>query len=201
MQAPRAAGIAEQIIAQTQREGLSEELARSRVFMVDRFGLLTDGMPNLLPFQTKLVQKRENLKNWDTDNEVLSLLDVVRNVKPDILIGVSGQTGLFTEEIIREMHKHCERPIVMPLSNPTSRVEATPQDIIAWTEGKALVATGSPFDPVLWKDKLYPIAQCNNSYIFPGIGLGVIASGCVTHHRRNADVRERNAGRSLTAGE
>ena len=80
-------GIAEQIIAQTQREGLSEELARSRVFMVDRFGLLTDGMPNLLPFQTKLVQKRENLKNWDTDNEVLSLLDVVRNVKPDILIG------------------------------------------------------------------------------------------------------------------
>ena len=170
-------GIAEQIIAQTQREGLSEELARSRVFMVNRFGLLTDGMPNLLPFQTKLVQKRENLKNWDTDNEVLSLLDVVRNVKPDILIGVSGQTGLFTEEIIREMHKHCERPIVMPLSNPTSRVEATPQDIIAWTEGKALVATGSPFDPVLWKDKLYPIAQCNNSYIFPGIGLGVIASG------------------------
>ena len=114
--------------------------------MVDRFGLLTDGMPNLLPFQTRLVQKRENLKNWDTDNEVLSLLDVVRNVKPDILIGVSGQTGLFTEEIIREMHKHCERPIVMPLSNPTSRVEATPQDIIAWTEGNALVATGSPFD-------------------------------------------------------
>ncbi len=161
-------GIAEQIIAQTQREGLSEELARSRVFMVDRFGLLTDGMPNLLPFQTKLVQKRENLKNWDTDNEVLSLLDVVRNVKPDILIGVSGQTGLFTEEIIREMHKHCERPIVMPLSNPTSRVEATPQDIIAWTEGSALVATGSPFDPVVWKDKTYPIAQCNNSYIFPG---------------------------------
>ena len=101
----------------------------------------------------------------------------MRNVKPDILIGVSGQTGLFTEEIIREMHKHCERPIVMPLSNPTSRVEATPQDIIARTEGNALVATGSPFDPVVWKDKTYPIAQCNNSYIFPGIGLGVIASG------------------------
>jgi malate dehydrogenase (oxaloacetate-decarboxylating) len=71
------------------------------------------------------------------------------------------------------MHKHCERPIVMPLSNPTSRVEATPQDIIAWTEGNALVATGSPFDPVVWKDKTYPIAQCNNSYIFPGIGLAL----------------------------
>ena len=91
--------------------------------MVDRFGLLTDKMPNLLPFQTKLVQKRENLSDWDTDSDVLSLLDVVRNVKPDILIGVSGQTGLFTEEIIREMHKHCPRPIVMPLSNPTSRVK------------------------------------------------------------------------------
>lgn len=165
------------IIAQTQREGLSEEAARQKVFMVDRFGLLTDKMPNLLPFQTKLVQKRENLSDWDTDSDVLSLLDVVRNVKPDILIGVSGQTGLFTEEIIREMHKHCPRPIVMPLSNPTSRVEATPQDIIAWTEGNALVATGSPFNPVVWKDKIYPIAQCNNAFIFPGIGLGVIASG------------------------
>ena len=171
-------GIAEQIIAQTQREGLSEELARSRIFMVDRFGLLTDQMPNLLSFQTKLTQKRDGLlAQWDTQEEVLSLLDVVRNVKPDILIGVSGQSGLFTEEIIREMHKHCPRPIVMPLSNPTSRVEATPQDIISWTDGNALVATGSPFDPGVWKDKTYPIAQCNNSYIFPGIGLGVIASG------------------------
>jgi malate dehydrogenase (oxaloacetate-decarboxylating) len=170
-------GIAEQIIAQMQREGLSEEAARSNVFMVDRFGLLTDNMPNLLSFQTKLVQSRESLSAWDLENEAISLLDVVRNAKPNILIGVSGQTGLFTEEIIREMHKHCARPIVMPLSNPTSRVEATPQDIITWTDGAALVATGSPFAPVSWKDKTYPIAQCNNAYIFPGIGLGVIASG------------------------
>ncbi|WP_029592981.1 NAD-dependent malic enzyme [Franconibacter pulveris] len=170
-------GIAEQIVAQTQREGLTEEQARQKVFMVDRFGLLTDNMPNLLPFQTKLVQKRENLQGWQTESDAISLLDVVRNVKPDILIGVSGQTGLFTEEIIREMHKHCPRPIVMPLSNPTSRVEATPHDIIHWTDGNALVATGSPFPPVVWKDKTFPIAQCNNAYIFPGIGLGVIASG------------------------
>ena len=170
-------GIAEQIIAQTQREGLSEADARQKVYMVDRFGLLTDQMPNLLPFQNKLVQKRENLQNWDAQTDALSLLDVVRNVKPDILIGVSGQPGLFTEEIIREMHKHCPRPIVMPLSNPTSRVEATPQDIISWTNGMALVATGSPFTPVTWNEKTWPIAQCNNSYIFPGIGLGVIASG------------------------
>ncbi|AFJ47032.1 NAD-dependent malic enzyme [Shimwellia blattae] len=170
-------GIAEQIISQIKREGLSDEQARQRVFMVDRFGLLTDQMPTLMPFQSKLVQKYDSLSQWDTHSETLSLLDVIRNVKPDILIGVSGQTGLFTEEIIREMHKHCAHPIVMPLSNPTSRVEATPQDIIAWTDGNALVATGSPFAPVIWKDKIYPIAQCNNAYIFPGIGLGVIASG------------------------
>ncbi|WP_312209933.1 NAD-dependent malic enzyme [Pseudescherichia sp.] len=170
-------GIAEQIVAQTQREGLSEAAARQKVYMVDRFGLLTDQMPNLLPFQSKLVQKQENIQNWETSGDAISLLDVVRNVKPDILIGVSGQTGLFTEEIIREMHKYCPRPIVMPLSNPTSRVEATPQDIISWTDGNALVATGSPFPPVQWKDKLYPIAQCNNAYIFPGVGLGVIAAG------------------------
>ncbi len=170
-------GIAEQIVAQTQREGLSEAAARQKVYMVDRFGLLTDQMPNLLPFQSKLVQKQENIQNWETSGDAISLLDVVRNVKPDILIGVSGQTGLFTEEIIREMHKYCPRPIVMPLSNPTSRVEATPQDIITWTDGNALVAPGSPFPPVQWKDKLYPIAQCNNAYIFPGVGLGVIAAG------------------------
>ena len=170
-------GIAEQIVAQTQREGLSEAAARQKVYMVDRFGLLTDQMPNLLSFQSKLVQKQENIQHWETSGDAISLLDVVRNVKPDILIGVSGQTGLFTEEIIREMHKYCPRPIVMPLSNPTSRVEATPQDIITWTDGNALVATGSPFPPVQWKDKVYPIAQCNNAYIFPGVGLGVIAAG------------------------
>lgn len=170
-------GIAEQIVAQTQREGLSEAAARQKVYMVDRFGLLTDQMPNLLSFQSKLVQKQENIQHWETSGDAISLLDVVRNVKPDILIGVSGQTGLFTEEIIREMHKYCPRPIVMPLSNPTSRVEATPQDIITWTDGNALVATGSPFPPVQWKDKVYSIAQCNNAYIFPGVGLGVIAAG------------------------
>ncbi|KFF63165.1 malate dehydrogenase [Pectobacterium brasiliense] len=170
-------GIAEQIIAQMKSEGLSEEEARARVFMVDRFGLLTDKLPNLLDFQSKLVQKSELLADWDCNSDAISLLEVVRNAKPTILIGVSGQPGLFTEEIIREMHKHCARPIVMPLSNPTSRVEARPEDIIRWTEGSALVATGSPFAPVNYQGKIFPIAQCNNSYIFPGIGLGVLASG------------------------
>ncbi|MDD9338542.1 NAD-dependent malic enzyme [Providencia heimbachae] len=170
-------GIAEQIISQMKSEGLSDEQARSRIYMVDRFGLLTDKLPNLLDFQSKLTQNSENLSDWDVNSDSISLLDVVRNAKPTILIGVSGQAGLFTEELIKEMHKHCARPIVMPLSNPTSRVEARPEDIINWTDGQALVATGSPFSPVSYKDKVYPIAQCNNSYIFPGIGLGVIASG------------------------
>ncbi|BET96308.1 NAD-dependent malic enzyme [Xenorhabdus taiwanensis] len=170
-------GIAEQIIAQMKSEGLSDEQARARVFMVDRFGLLTDKLPNLLDFQSALVQKSVALQSWDATSDSLSLMDVVRNAKPTVLIGVSGQSGLFTEEIIREMHKHCERPVVMPLSNPTSRVEARPEDIINWTEGKALVATGSPFAPVKYDGQEYPIAQCNNSYIFPGIGLGVIAAG------------------------
>ncbi|MGL5370212.1 MAG: NAD-dependent malic enzyme, partial [Plesiomonas shigelloides] len=166
-------GIAEQIVAQMKAEGLSDEEARAQVFMVDRFGLLTDQMPNLLDFQSKLVQKHDKLQNWDLSSDMISLMDVVRNGKPTILIGVSGQPGLFTEEIIREMHAHCPRPIVMPLSNPTSRVEARPEDVIRWTDGAALVASGSPFAPVLHNGETYPIAQCNNSYIFPGIGLGV----------------------------
>lgn len=170
-------GIAEQIVAQMKSEGLSDEEARAKVFMVDRFGLLTDKLPNLLDFQSRLVQKSSALSGWGMSSDSISLLDVVRNAKPTVLIGVSGQPGLFTEEIIREMHKHCARPVVMPLSNPTSRVEATPADILNWTDGAALVATGSPFAPVSHKGTLYPIAQCNNSFIFPGIGLGVIASG------------------------
>ncbi|AJI94869.1 malic enzyme, NAD binding domain protein [Yersinia ruckeri] len=186
-------GIAEQIIAQMMSEGLSEEEARSRVFMVDRFGLLTDKLPNLLDFQSKLVQKSEKLQHWDLQNDAISLLDVVRHAKPTVLIGVSGQPGLFTEELIREMYRHCARPIVMPLSNPTSRVEARPEDILNWTDGAALVATGSPFSPVSYKDTLYPIAQCNNSYIFPGIGLGVLASGA----RRVTDGMLMAASRAL----
>lgn len=169
-------GIAEQIVAQMKSEGLSEDEARARVFMVDRFGLLTDKLPNLLDFQSKLVQKSDSLAAWQTESDAISLLEVVRNAQPTILIGVSGQPGLFNEELIREMHKHCPRPIVMPLSNPTSRVEARPEDIINWTKGAALVTTGSPFATVTYKEQQFPIAQCNNSYIFPGIGLGVLAS-------------------------
>ncbi|EIV8648726.1 NAD-dependent malic enzyme [Vibrio parahaemolyticus] len=168
-------GIAEAIIAQMVSEGISDEKARSQVYMVDRWGLLQEGMPNLLDFQQRLVQKHSNTKEWENEGNGFSLLDVMRNAKPTVLIGVSGAPGLFSQEVIEEMHKHCKRPIVFPLSNPTSRVEATPNDIIRWTNGEALVATGSPFDPVVHEGRPYPIAQCNNSYIFPGIGLGVLA--------------------------
>ena len=170
-------GIAEKIVARMMFEGLSEDEARARVFMVDRFGLLTDRMPNLLDFQQALAQKSEAVTGWSEDREDISLLQTVRNAKPTVLIGVSAQPGLFTEEIIRTMHAHCKKPTVMPLSNPTSRVEAMPEDILRWTNGEALVATGSPFMPVQIGEKSFPIAQCNNSYIFPGIGLGVLASG------------------------
>ena len=169
-------GIAEKIIALMVDDGLSQEEARRRIFMVDRFGLLTDEMPNLLDFQRDLVTPRASIAHWDTESAQLSLMDVVRNVHPTVLIGVSGQPGLFSEEIVKEIHRHCPRPIIMPLSNPTSRAEAQPKDLLEWTRGSALIATGSPFEPVFYDGKTYDIAQCNNAYIFPGLGLGILAS-------------------------
>lgn len=188
-------GIAEQIVAQMKAEGLSDEKARERVFMVDRYGLITDNMPNLVDFQRPLAQTVESVSDWNTAGDNISLLEVMQNGKPDILIGVSGQPGLFTKEVIQTMHSHCERPIVFPLSNPTSRVEATPEDIINWTDGQALVATGSPFAPVEYKGKLFQIVQCNNSYIFPGIGLGVLACGA----KRVTDAMLMSASRALAS--
>ncbi len=170
-------GIAENIIAQMMAEGAGEKEARAQVFMVDRFGLLTDDMPNLLDFQRRLVTARAAIAGWGLIAPSVSLLDVVRHAKPSVLIGVSGQAGLFTEEIVREMLRHCPRPIIMPLSNPTSRAEARPQDVLAWTEGAAMMATGSPFASVIYHDRRYDIPQCNNAYIFPGLGLGILASG------------------------
>jgi NAD-dependent malic enzyme (EC 1.1.1.38) len=168
-------GIAEQIIQQMVAEGLTDTQARRNIYMVDRFGLLTEGMSDLRDFQQALAQPLENLNDWQHSGDYASLLDVMHCANPGILIGVSGQPGLFTEQVIRAMHQYTEKPIIFPLSNPSRQIEAHPAHVIEWTEGEAIIATGSPFDAIKYKGTDYPIAQCNNSYIFPGIGLGVIA--------------------------
>lgn len=169
-------GIAEQLIMQMRSEGISEPQARSQVYMVDRYGLLVEGMENLRDFQQRLSQPLAAVAHWKTENPYPSLLETVENLRPDILIGVSGQPGLFTEDVIRTMNRYCTHPIIFPLSNPIKQIEALPQHILDWTNGTAIVATGSPFPPVIYRDQIYPIAQCNNAYIFPGIGLGVVAA-------------------------
>ncbi|MFT6330230.1 MAG: malate dehydrogenase (oxaloacetate-decarboxylating) [Bermanella sp.] len=169
-------GIAEMLIQQMIFEGLSDKEARKQVFMIDRFGLLTEGMQDLRDFQQALQQPKEALQNWSYSGEYASLLDVIHCAKPDVLIGVSGQPGLFNEQVIRTMAQNSEKPIIFPLSNPSRQVEARPEQVIEWTDGNVVIATGSPFKPVEYKDKVYAIVQCNNSYIFPGIGLGVIAA-------------------------
>jgi malate dehydrogenase (oxaloacetate-decarboxylating) len=169
-------GIAEQIIAQMISEGISAEQARSQIYMVDRFGLLTDGMADLRDFQQKLVQSPCAISSWDISGRYATLLEVMDNAQADILIGVSGVPGLFTEHVIKAMKLHCPMPIIFPLSNPIKQVEATPEQVINWTEGEVIVATGSPFKPVEYQGKTFPIVQCNNSYIFPGLGLGIVAA-------------------------
>ncbi|KTD34447.1 malate dehydrogenase [Legionella moravica] len=169
-------GISEQLVHAMMSQGLSEAEARSRFYLVDRNGLLHDGMADLLPFQKGFTQPLDSLKSWNVHNlEQISLNDVIINAKPTILLGVSGQPKQFTESMIKSMVGYCQRPIIFPLSNPTSRVEAIPEDLLHWTSGTALIATGSPFDPIELNGQKFDIAQCNNSYIFPGVGLGVVA--------------------------
>lgn len=188
-------GIAEQVISQMVSEGLTDAQARSQVFMVDRFGLLTEDMPDLRDFQQALVQSKAAISDWSFSGDYASLRDVMNCAKPDILIGVSGVAGLFTEAVIKAMKKNCALPIIMPLSNPIKQIEARPEKIIEWTEGQVIIATGSPFKPIEYKGKFYPIAQCNNSYIFPGIGLGVLA----VKARRISDEMLRVASETLAA--
>jgi malate dehydrogenase (oxaloacetate-decarboxylating) len=187
-------GIAEQLVAAMVEEGLPESEARSRFYLIDRPGLLHDGMSDLRPFQRKLAQPKDRVIGWRTaEDRPIGLLEVIENARPTILIGVSGQPHVFTEPAVRAMASHAKRPIIFPLSNPTSRAEATPADLIAWTDGRALIATGSPFDDVAYQGRRYPIAQCNNSYIFPGVGLGVRA----VQARRVTDAMFMAAARAL----
>lgn len=169
-------GISEQLVHAMMNEGVSETEARSRFYLVDKAGLLHDELPGLLTFQKPLAQPKTALADWQLqDSGAIGLIDVIYNAKPTILLGVSGQPNQFTEPMIKTMANTCERPIIFPLSNPTSRSEATPKDLLNWSNGKALVATGSPFKPVNFKGREINIAQCNNAYIFPGMGLAVVA--------------------------
>jgi malate dehydrogenase (oxaloacetate-decarboxylating) len=173
-----AIGISDQIVAAMGQEGATQVEARGNVWLVDSQGLVHDGRSNLDQFKQKYAQPFERTRDWQvTDQNKISFKAAVENVRPTILIGTSAQPGAFTEEIVREIARHVERPVIFPLSNPTSKSEAMPADLIAWTDGRALVATGSPFAPVLFNGAKIEIGQCNNSFIFPGVGLGVIASG------------------------
>jgi malate dehydrogenase (oxaloacetate-decarboxylating) len=156
--------------------GLSQEEARARFYAIDQYGLITESRQNVTPEQLPYARKEQEVQSWRQPNGEIMLLDVVRNMKPAVLIGVSGQPGTFTEQVVREMGKYTGRPVIFPLSNPTSRSEATPQDLMNWTEGRALIGTGSPFPPVEYGGKKTPVAQTNNSYIFPGLALGIVAS-------------------------
>ena len=157
-------------------KGLTEEEARKRFYAIDRYGLITEHGKDVRPEQLPYTRKEQEMQGWRQGNGEITLLDVVREAKPFVLIGVSGQMGAFSEPVVREMAKHTARPVIFPLSNPTSRSEATPQDLLNWTEGRALIGTGSPFEPVNFGGKKIHIAQTNNSYIFPGLALGIIAS-------------------------
>jgi len=190
-------GISDLLVAALVHEGLSEDEARSRLWLVGRQGLLHTGMRDLRPAQQRYRQPLERLAGWERGPAGgIPLAEVVRRVRPTALIGVTGQPGLFTEDVIRTLARHVERPILLPLSNPTAQCEASPADLVAWTEGRALVATGSPFPGVAYQGRTIPISQCNNAYVFPGLGLGVIASGA----RRVTDEMFLAAARVLSDG-
>jgi len=169
-------GIAGQIVQAMMIEGLTEEEAKARIWMVDVDGLLLEGHVGIRDFQRPFLQPASAVKKWNLPpGGRIGLQEVVGNVHVSVLIGVSAQRGAFQESVIRAMARHTATPVIFPLSNPTSCCEADPRDLLAWTDGKALIATGTLFDDIEYKDKRYHISQCNNSYIFPGLGLALVA--------------------------
>jgi len=170
-------GIIDLLIARMKEEGICEEQARERIYAFNRHGLLVEGGLEIRPEQMPLARKKSDVAKWKVeDDRAISLLDVVRNVKVTILVGVSAQHGVFTEEIVRTMASKTERPAIFPLSNPTSKAEATPEDIMRWTDGRALVGTGTPFPPFERDGKRVRVSQINNAYVFPGLALGILVS-------------------------
>ncbi|MGW7423735.1 NAD-dependent malic enzyme [Streptomyces sp. NPDC054813] len=171
-------GIADQLRDAMVADGLTVEEATARIFGVDRYGLLTEDQEGLRDFQVRYARPAAEVADWRRDEKVggIALAEVVERVRPTVLIGTSGQGGSFTEDIVRTMAAHAERPIVLPMSNPTDLAEAVPADLLAWTDGRALIATGSPFRPVEQDGVRYAIGQANNALIFPGLGLGAIVA-------------------------
>jgi malate dehydrogenase (oxaloacetate-decarboxylating) len=188
------AGITRQLVAAMRAAGLTEEQARARVWLVDASGLVHSRQTGLDAFKREFARPFESVAGWAGAPDNIPLLEVVKHARPTMLIGTAAQPQAFTEEIVREMARHVARPMIFPLSNPTSRAEALPGDLIAWTEGRALVATGSPFEDVEYGGRRIPIGQCNNAYIFPGVGLGVIAAQA----RRVTDAMFIAAARTLS---
>jgi malate dehydrogenase (oxaloacetate-decarboxylating) len=169
-------GIASLLLRVMMDAGLPEAEARERFYAIDRDGLLVEGMAGLLDFQLPFAQKRAHVAAWSREAaDKIGLLDVIRNAKPNVLIGVSAQGGIFTEAVVRTMASFVDRPVIFPLSNPTTCAEATPQDLSDWTEGRAVIGTGSPFPPINCGGRAFRTAQTNNAYVFPGMGLGVLA--------------------------
>jgi len=170
-------GIAEQIVAAMQRQGLSQQEAIARLWLLDKQGLLMNNQTGLTSFQMAFSRQQQELQNWHVDDKnAIGLLDVVNHVKPTLLIGCSTIGGAFSEDVVKTMAAQVEKPIIMPLSNPTMKAEAKPEDLVTWTHGNAIIATGSPFPEVEFSGRKIRIAQSNNAYAFPGIGLGAIAS-------------------------
>ena len=173
-----ASGISDQIVTAMVSEGAGEEEARRAIWQIDSQGLVHNGRDNPEPLKQRYARPFESLADWKlTHPGEYRFEDVIRNVHPTILIGTSAQAGAFTEEIVREMAAHAARPIIFPLSNPTSKSEADPADLFRWTDGRVLTATGSPYPDVDYGGRTHRIGQCNNAFIFPGVGLGVVASG------------------------
>ena len=171
-------GVADGLRAAMKGEGLTEDEARSRFWVIDKNGLLQSGRKDLTSEQSGYAQPEGRVFAWPRNsNGHIGLADVIGQIKATILIGLSTVGGAFSEPIVREMARKVDRPIIFPLSNPTSKSEAKAEDLILWTDGRALVASGSPFAPVSFKGRKIPIAQCNNVYIFPAMGLAVVASG------------------------
>jgi malate dehydrogenase (oxaloacetate-decarboxylating) len=171
-------GIAEQIDIALVATGLSEAEARSRIFTLDSHGLVTSARP-LEPYKEKFAKNPATLSWYKNPAQDGTLLAVVKNARVTVLIGTSGQAGSFTHVVVQAMVANTERPVILPLSNPTDKCEATPADIYAWSADRALVATGSPFPPVVTTGKEQRVGQCNNVFVFPGVGLGTLASGAI----------------------